>query len=318
MGGVSESFPAGVEAGRVTTWSASPGLLRDVLLLGAIWGASVVTQRLAVAEIPPLELVTFRVMASLVFFLPFLASFRLDAFGGRRLVFDCLVIGAFNPGLCGVLSGMALQYASSGVMAVLVALSPVFTALLALLVLREATLQRAQIAGLAVAFSGVVLLMATGSTGLGDALNGDLRGQALALLVALLMAGTAIYARRRLKRADPLAAAGLQMTGALLTVGPAALLVRSDLALTEVSAAAWLSVLFSGAVGLGLSFVVYLGMIARHGPTSASLSLNVMPVVAALLGALLLHESLTGPMLAGGGLVLVGVYLFTRRLTGAL
>jgi drug/metabolite transporter (DMT)-like permease len=72
-------------------------------------------------------------------------------------------------------------------------------------------------------------------------------------------------------------------------------------------------VLYSGAIGLSASFILFLGMIGRHGPTASLLALNVMPVAAALLGTLLLGELLTPPMVAGASLVLLGVFLFTRR-----
>jgi drug/metabolite transporter (DMT)-like permease len=288
-------------------------LLRGVLLLGLIWGASVVLQRLAVAEIPPVSLVTIRVMAGLAFFLPLLARVGGLSLGSRRQAFDCLLIGVFNPGISGALSGLALQFASSGVFAVLTALSPVFTALLARVVLREPPLRADQLAGLSAAFGGVLLLIATGSSGLGAGSDGDLRGQLLALVIALSMAVTTIYARQRLGAVDPRQAAALQMIGALVAVGPVGLLTGPTWSIAQVSPAAWLAVLLSGTIGLSLSFVIYLGMIARHGPTAATLVLYVMPVVATLLGALFLGESITLPMLTGAGLVLAGVYLFTRR-----
>jgi drug/metabolite transporter (DMT)-like permease len=75
----------------------------------------------------------------------------------------------------------------------------------------------------------------------------------------------------------------------------------------------WLAVTLSGAIGLSASFVLFLRMIARHGPTTSTLALYVMPVAASLLGALFLRESITSPMIAGSTLVLTGVFLFTRH-----
>jgi len=74
----------------------------------------------------------------------------------------------------------------------------------------------------------------------------------------------------------------------------------------------WLAVSVSGAIGLSASFILFLRMIARHGPTASSLALYVMPVAASLLGALFLRESITGPMTLGSTMVLAGVFLFTR------
>jgi drug/metabolite transporter (DMT)-like permease len=159
----------------------------------------------------------------------------------------------------------------------------------------------------------VAVLLVTRSTGLGPLQDGDLRGHAMALAVALLMAVVTVYARLRLSGADPLAMAAGQIVGGLLCGVPVTLLLGETVALSEVSVQTWVAIVASGSVGLGASFVLFLGMIERHGPTASLLALYVMPVAAATLGALFLDETITPPMTAGAALVLLGVVLFTRR-----
>jgi len=292
---------------------ASTTLLRDVVILGAIWGASVVAQRMAVAEVSPLALVVLRFCAGLLFFLPFLPRVRRGLIASRRRFVDVGLVGSLNPFATGVLSALALLYASSGLVAVLISLAPLLTALLATVVLREPIPSRARLAGLAAAFGGVAVLIVTRSTGLEGSATGDLRGHALALAVALLMAVSTVYARMRLGGTDPLAMAAGQIVGAMLFALPAMLLAGEAIAPTEISARAWVAIVASGAIGLGASFVLFMGMIERHGPTASLLALYVMPVAAAALGALLLDEAITPAMAGGAALVLLGVVLFTRR-----
>ncbi len=293
--------------------AAPTALLRDVVVLGAVWGSSVVFQRMAVAEVAPLPLVVLRLAAALLFFAPFLPRVWRGLTASRRRFVDVCLVGAVNPCLCGVLSALALLYASSGLVAVLISLAPLLTALLATLVLGERIPARGQLAGLAAAFAGVAVLLVTRSTGLGLVQAGDLRGHALALAVALLMAVVTVYTRLRLGGADPLAMAAGQIVGGLLVSVPLTLLLGETIALAEVSARAWLAIVASGSVGLGASFVLFLGMIERHGPTASLLALYVMPVAAATLGAVFLDETITPPMGVGAALVLLGVVLFTRR-----
>ena len=287
-----------------------------MVVLGLIWGSSVVFQRIAVAEIDPVPLIALRLLAACAFFLPFLPRVRRGLAGGPRRLFDVAFTGALNPAFCGILSGLALQFASSGLVAVLISLGPLLTALLAKLTLDEPPLGRKRLAGLAVAFGGVALLIVTRSTGLGGA-DGDLRGHALALTIALAMAVAAVYARRHLAGVDPLAGSAGQNMGGLLLIGPVAVLLAGTpigrFEPAAVSGLAWLAIVASGTFGLGASFVLYLGMIARHGPTAAMLALYVMPIFAAALGAIFLGETITAPMAAGAALVLAGVVLFTRR-----
>ncbi|MDP8923033.1 MAG: DMT family transporter [Chloroflexota bacterium] len=288
-------------------------LLRDVVVLGAVWGSSVMFQRMAVAEVPPLPLVVLRLAAALLFFAPFLPRVWRGLTASRRRFVDVCLIGVVNPFLCGVLSALALMYASSGLVAVLISLAPLLTVLLAIVVLGERIPSRLQLAGLAAAFAGVAVLLVTRSTGLGPLEDGDLRGHAMALAVALLMAGVTVYARLRLGGADPLAMAAGQIVGGLLCSLPITLLVDELVALDQISVRAWVAIVASGSVGLGASFVLFLGMIERHGPTASLLALYVMPVAAATLGALFLDETITPAMAVGAALVLLGVVLFTRR-----
>ena len=288
-------------------------LLRDVVLLGAIWGSSVMFQRMAVAEVAPLPLVILRLAAALLFFAPFLPRVWRGLTASRRRFLDVCLVGTVNPCLCGILSAQALLYASSGLVAVLISLAPLLTALLATLVLGERIPSRIQLAGLAAAFAGVAVLLVTRSTGLGPFQDGDLRGHAMALAVALLMAVVTVYARLRLSGSDPLAMAAGQIIGGLLVSVPVTLLLGETITLAEVSIQTWVAIVASGSVGLGASFVLFLGMIERHGPTASLLALYVMPVAAATLGALFLDETIAPSMVVGAALVLLGVVLFTRR-----
>jgi drug/metabolite transporter (DMT)-like permease len=269
-------------------------------------------QRLAVAEIEPLWLITLRAGCGVAFFVPFANRVLAELRRHPTAIKHLLVVGTVNPLTTGVVSGIALQYASSGVVAVLMSLAPLFTALFATVALREPALGRLQLAGLAASFGGVAVLILTRSSGLSGALEGDWRGQSMSIVNAVLMAGATVYARQHLGGVNPLAAACGQLGSGFLVALPIALLIGHRPDLTALSTGAQFSVLFSGAIGLGASFIIFLGLIRRHGPTTASLALYVMPVTAALLGALFLGETITLPVMAGTSLVLAGVFLFTR------
>jgi drug/metabolite transporter (DMT)-like permease len=310
---------ARVAPGRTERGDGRAALARDVSVLGLVWGASVVSQRFAVAEVEPLPLVALRLLTALAFFLPFLPRIRRGLAGSPRRLLDIGLVGALNPALCGILSAFALQFASSGLVAVLISLGPLLTVLLAKLLLDEPPLGPTRLAGLALAFGGVALLIATRSTGLEagagapSVADGDLRGHGLALTIAVAMAVAGVYNRRRLGGTDPLAVAAGQIAAGLLLVGPLALLLGEPPPPTEIGGLTWLAIVASGTIGLGASFVLFQGMIGRHGPTAAMLALYTMPVVAAGLGALFLDETISGLMAGGAAPVLAGVVLFTSR-----
>src|SRR5262249_39354786 len=130
-------------------------LIRDVVLLGLAWGASVVLQRLAVAEIPPLTMVTLRLLAALLIFIPFGATVWQALRNQRHLLPHLLVLGALNPALSALFSALALLFASSGLVAILASLAPLLAALIGQVLPGNEHLGRRQVTGLVAAFSGV-------------------------------------------------------------------------------------------------------------------------------------------------------------------
>ena len=285
--------------------------MRGVLVLGLVWGSSVFLQRVAVSQIDPLTMVTLRLLAAFAFFVPFAPRITRALISRKRVALDVGVVGLLNPTATAILSAYALQRASAGVVAVFNSLGPVISAILATTFLHEQPLRREQFTGLAVAFAGVVMLIATGSTGLTAMGRAGLFGQGMALAVALLTALSAVYARWRLGATDSVAAAGGQIATSLLAVGLIRLVMGGPLRLGAVTYSGWLAVILSGAIGLSASFILFMKMIARHGATATLLAVYVMPVTAAVLGSLFLRETVTVPMASGSLLVLAGVFLFT-------
>ncbi|MFF9428087.1 DMT family transporter [Streptomyces sp. NPDC014746] len=208
-----------------------------------------------------------------------------------------------------LLSSVGEQTVDSGVAGVLNATTPLWSLLIGLVIGTERPLRPARLAGLALGFTGVLLIFAPWSAG-----SGLMTGGALALLGAFLSYAVAFaYMARRLtdRGTAPLALSAAQLlaatalsTPALTAGGPA-----------EVTAAGVLAVLVLGVLATGLTFHLNYRMIAEEGPTSAATVGYLLPVVSVTLGALVLHEPLTARVLTGMTVVLVGVGL-TRFRTG--
>jgi drug/metabolite transporter (DMT)-like permease len=286
-------------------------IARDVIFLGAVWGASVVLQRLALAELTPLPLVVLRLLAGLAFFIPFLPRVVRGLPRDRRTLLDVGLVGALNPGASALLSALALQVGLSGLLAILACLAPLAGALLARLYRVEAPVRAAQLVGMLGALGGVAILVAGRSTGLGSEHAGDPRAYLYGLLVALSLAASAVHSRRLPVGQDAVAVAACQIAAGLLLIVPAQMLVGAGIPIAALGARTWLAVGLSGALGLGASFVYLLIVIRRHGPTASLLLLYVVPLTAAGLGVLLLGETVDGPMALGAALILGGLLLFS-------
>lgn len=101
----------------------------------------------------------------------------------------------------------------------------------------------------------------------------------------------------------------LMLTLATLATGRLTLQGFSALQLAQ-----WYSLLYLGVLGSALAYIGYYDGIRRIGATRSGVFIALNPLTAVICGALLLDEALTVPMLAGGAVILLGIYLCNKPL----
>ena len=197
----------------------------------------------------------------------------------------------------------AQQRVPSGIAALLVATVPLWIAALDRLVFGR-RLDRWSVLGLALGFAGIATLVDLGGTGGADAL-----GSAVLVLAALGWASGTLLARGASLPPHPLLAAAMQMLagGAVLTVAATVAGELNDVgAVSGRSLAGWAYLVVFGSI---VAFSAY-GWLLRVAPTGLVATYAfVNPVVAVLLGWLMLGESVGARELAAGGIIVAGVAL---------
>lgn len=282
-----------------------------VLLAGLALGSSAVMTRFGLREIPPLMLTMLRFATATIVYAITLVALRRNVPRPSRLWLDIALSGAASTGIPIILFTLALQFISTGVLTIIIALIPIFTGLLAHFWLTHEKLTWLKLLGLLLGFGGIALLIATRTTGLAQGGAADFRGHALALAGVLSAAVGAVYSRRRLREADAWLVSAGQMVASLLVVAPLALAL-STLDTAAVTWRGWLVVLYTGLLGSFLAFFLIFLLIKRYGATAASLVGYIVPVVAGVLGVLLLGEVISAWLVVVGVLVLGGVVLSSR------
>ena len=206
--------------------------------------------------------------------------------------------------------GVGEKTVPSGLAALLVATVPLW--LLGIDAgLNHARLGLAPLAGLALGLAGVALLSGLGGGSRGTSVVGviTILGAAAAWALGTIMAG-----RVTIPSAAALAS-GMELLagGAALLVLAAATGEFSSLRLGQVSARSWLALGYLIVIGSIVAFSAY-GIAVRALPTAAVATYAyVNPVIAVLLGALILGERLTPAMIGGGVLIVGAVVLVVRR-----
>ena len=279
-------------------------------LAGVTLGGSVVISRVGLAEMPVFTLIALRLTLAAIAFAIILAVLRPPLPVGARMWTDIALVGVVNTALPLTAFTLALQFMSSGVIALFLALIPLSTGLMAHVGLAQERLTLQKLSGLALAFCGVVVLLITGTSGLPTVL--DPRGPALALAAVLLSSFATVYTRRQLGQADVISLTAFQTFVAALVLVPIGLsLARTEL--TTISSTGWLAVAYTGLVGSVLAFLAFFQLIREFGATSAAETTYLTPPVSGLLGVLLLDEVISSTLVFGAVLILLGVFLAERE-----
>ena len=281
------------------------GWLVDLVLLGALWGASFLFMRIGAKEFGALPTAAVRVAIAALFLLPLL----LWRGQGRELLAQwkpVMGIGVINSGLPFALFAFALLTIASGLAAVLNATVPMFGALVAWAWFGDRP-DGSRLLGLAIGFAGVAML-ASRSTGL-HAGAGDLSAlwAVLACLGACLSYGIAASATRRYLLGVPalVTATGSQIGATLFLALPALWLWPAQLP----SLKAWLALAALGIACTGLAYILFFRLIASAGPARALTVTFLVPVFAVFYGAVFLGEDITQWMLICAAVIVCGVAL---------
>lgn len=279
----------------------------ELVALAAIWGASFLFMRLAAGPFGPAALVAVRVAGAALFLLPLLAWHGQAAWLPRRAG-PLFVAGLFTSALPFLGFSFAALTITAGLSSIFNATTPLFGALIAWVWLKD-RLTWPRVLGLAIGFAGVVGL-AWDKTSLRSGAEGLATGWAvLACVAAALCYGfAASYTKRHLADVPPLAvAAGTQLGATLVLLLPAWWWWPA----TPPSAGAWASALALALVCTGLAYILYFRLMSRVGPTNTITVTFLIPAFAVVWGWAFLDEAVTGAMLLGSAVILVGTGLVT-------
>lgn len=283
--------------------------LRSLVFLSFLWSGSFLLLLLSIQELGPMPLVEIRAFAGGVFLMALVIAFgKLPNLiqNYKRIA----MAGVLNTAIPFAMLGYAAYYLTSGFLAILNAMTPLFGGLIARIWLKE-KMTAPRMAGLILGFSGIVVLVSEDllarpiGLGTGSHVLAILAGLGAPLCYAIAACYSGLY----LKQVDPIAsAAGSVITGALIFL-PFAVLTWPDTA--SVSATAWLSAIALGVLCTGLAYFIYFKLLAKIGPTKTITVTFLAPPMSIMWGVIFLDEPLTPTIIAGACIVLAGTFLAT-------
>lgn len=281
--------------------------LLDTLLLiflAAIWGSSFMFMRATAEPFGPIALITVRVGIAALFLGVFLlAKARRQEFIENW--FNLAWIGVINSALPFILFAYASLSLTGGTVSILNAMTPVLTALIAHIWLKD-SMTKWQFLGLFISILGLILLVWDKVDWNSSSFLPILAGVTAPLFYGFASNGTKKY----LSRVTPLTATAGSLFFATLFMLLLLPFFMPDF--SQISNTDWLYAIILGLVCTALAYLIFFRLILNIGPSRAVSVTFLIPIFAFLWGYLILDEVVTLRMWLATAVILVGMTLVLR------
>jgi drug/metabolite transporter (DMT)-like permease len=276
--------------------------------LGLMWGSSYLFIKIGVETLEPFTLIALRlgiglaVLATVVF----LAHEALPR--EPRIYGHLVVMSVINIALPFFLITSAEQTTDSALAAIINGSVPLFTIVIAALVLDDEPITVNRLIGLVVGFIGVVVIVSRGLGGAESSVTGELAltGSSISYAVG------AVYSRRNVRGLRPMIPALFQVGFAFVITAVLALIFERPFE-TQFRPDAVFAVVWLGILGSGFAYLAVFRLFSHWGATRTSLVAYLLPVVGIALGFIVLNEEIDGRIVLGTALVIGGVALVNAK-----
>lgn len=283
-----------------------------LIVLSALWGGSFFFVGVAIAELSPLMIVTVRLLFAAVALWVLALSMGYKIPRSRKIWQAFIGMGILNNAIPFMLIVWSQTHITSGLAAILNATTPIFTVVIAGILLADERMTKSKVVGVVIGFVGVIVLVGPSAmSGFGSNIVAQ-----LAVLAAAVCYGVAgVYGRRyRTMGIAPMMAAAGQITASALLLLPFALLYVSPSQFAEVSTHIWLAIAALAIFSTALAYILYFRILASSGATNVVLVTFLVPVSAVLLGFFFLGEQLNPEHFIGMAIIAVGLSAIDGRI----
>ncbi len=283
-------------------------------LLALLWGASFLSIRIALDEVPPLTAVAHRVgWATLVLWI-YVIIRRMPLPRGRRVWISFAGMGLLNNVIPFSLMAWGQLYIPSGLTSIFNAATAIFGVLVAALLLKDENLSARKAIGVAVGFAGVVTAIGIDSLRAFDITS---LAQLAVLAGTISYAFAGVWARKRLSGLAPQVAAAGMLTASTLIMLPLAWIIDGPIRL-DLQPRTMLAIAYYALGATALAYLLYYRVLALAGSGNLMLVTLMITPIAILLGAVVLGETLSANAYKGFALLTLGLIIIDGRMIDRL
>lgn len=282
------------------------GLLAYILVC-IIWGSTYLAIRVGVQSFPPFLFAGARFIISGSIILGFAYFRKMDFPKGKVEYLKISIVGLFLLAIGNSLVVIAEMRVNSSTAALLLALIPIFIAIIEQFIPGGSRISLLGWLGMLIGFAGVGIL----SFSNGGDFDADIFGIVLLLLACLSWAIGSIYSKRTVFTGSIVTQIGVQMLSAGL-VQTFMGIILSEISKIKYHPSALAALLYLAFIGSLVGYTSYIYLISVWPVSKAGTYAYVNPVVAMFLGWLILREPITSRMIISAILILAGVVIVQR------
>ncbi len=275
-----------------------------IAISAASFGTLAIFGRYAYADGMDIYTVLFMRFGVAAAFMTIVLLLRKEHFPSRYILLQLVGMGALGYVGQSFMYLTAIKYASTGLVALLLYLYPMFVFILSAIVLHEKATSVKVIA---------LILALVGSALTVDPNGGQLIGALMAIAAALIYSIYIIVGTNVMKHVSAIQSSAIIFASAGAVYGILTFVNGAHLPSSNSGRLAMLGMIVLSTI---VPVVTFLAGLERIGPTNASMLSTLEPVVTVLLAAWLFDEKLMPIVMVGGGLILVAVILLTRAELG--
>jgi drug/metabolite transporter (DMT)-like permease len=280
------------------------------LILCGIWGSTWLFIKLGLADLPPITFAGIRFVISCAIIFPIVWLRRQQLPKSRGDWILLVVTGILSFSLNYGLVFWAEQHISSGLAALLQATMPAFGLILAHIYLPSERITWVKIAGVVLGVCGVGVVF---SNQLAISGRQALAGCVAMVLSAFFAAYSNVLVKTHGKDLNPAVIASFQMLFGLVPLLIYGLTFEGNPLRFHWTALAVVCLLYLAIVGSVVAFLLYYWLMQNMDVTKTMLISLVTPVVAVILGMLVLDEQLNWRTLVGGAMIIAGIGFIVVR-----
>lgn len=273
------------------------------------WGTTWIASKEGVKHMPAMQLVVLRQFFGGILYLAYFLI-KKEPWPNKRQWRNIFILSILNFMLSNGLSTWGVKYISSGLGAIIGSIFPLWIVVISFF--RGERVAFRAIFGLLICFSGICVIF---YDYLNDFLEPEFRfGILLSVIATFTWALSSIYIRENRTNFNPYFSLGLQMLISSFVISSVIGFNGSSIPLSEIPAISWWSIGYLVVFGSVLTFIAFIYALEHLPKEISSLYAYINPIVALFFGYILFNEPLTFPIIIGGTVTIIGLFMVNKAI----